>query len=590
MKKIKRLFFLKNLARLLIPMLIPILFLGSLLIFIIQSYLKEEIKEENLNVLKLFQTNVELIFNELDSIHLNIAASAFEFINLQTILQKEWLKPEDFKKLAVLKNYIDSPTIARPYIDSIYIHIENNQNRFLTSTTGGVVNLSSFDDTSWYQGYINYQGEKDVWTENRIIKRDLEHLGSQTIDTITMYHKFSLANGDQGVIVLNLNANFLNEELENLTQTKGQKLWILNQNGTVLFANKSVQINMAEVDKVIANPNSVFSIKIENEPSMVFKLPKNKYDWYFVSTIPMSSLYEIPIYISKITLLLLSISIIVGISISYYMTKKNYEDVRTIMNIINRVEKGESLPPLPSRVNDVYSYIINGILKNFMEHSYLRIRLAEKKYKAQVLELAALQSQLNPHFLFNTLETINWKIFGLTKGPSELTNMIEKLADILRYSLDTQDTLVSMGKEITYTKSYIEIQKIRYRGKFDVIWDYDANLENHLTLRLFLQPLVENSLYHGIKVLDKKSFIKIKIKEYRNHMHISVIDNGAGIVPDRLEKIKQELQKDLVPFEHIGLYNTHKRLQLTFGKECGLQIKSKVGWGTIVSLFIPKMK
>lgn len=588
MKKIKYLFFIRNLTRLLIPMFIPILLLGLLVIFLIQSYIKEEIEEKNMDLLRLFQSNIELIFNEIDSIHLNIGASAVEFIDLQNILQKKWLEPADYKKLASLKNYIDSPTIARPYIDSIYIYIENDQNRFLTSTTGGVVELSNFYDTSWYQGYIDYEGDKPIWTEKREIRKNLGEFNPQMIESITMYHKISLANGDKGVIVLNLNAKYLSKELEKLSQIEGQNYWMIDKNYKIIFENQSVQFNLSDSKNVLLNPNSVFSITIDNEPSIVFKLPKNKYDWVLFSSIPKSSLYIIPFRLSLITLFLLTLLIIISIIISYYLTKRNFNNLRDIIKVLDRVEKGESLPPLPSSVNDVYSYIIHGILKNFMEQSYLKIQLAERKYKTQELELAALQSQLNPHFLYNTLETINWKIIGLTKGPSELTNMIEKLADILRYSLDDNDTLTNFKEEISYSKNYIDIQKIRYKGKFDVIWEYHKNIEKYSTKRLILQPLIENSLYHGIKNSEKKCLIKIKIKLIHNNILISFIDNGIGIKQDQLELIQQNLDLDSGVFKHIGLFNTHKRLQLTFGKQYGLKVRSKLGWGTVITIRIPK--
>ncbi|MEY2196611.1 sensor histidine kinase [Neobacillus sp. BF23-41] len=587
MDSLKRSFYIKNLIKLLIPMLIPILILGTLAISLIHLYLKEKINQENLNLLNQIQMNVEMIFNELDSINLTIAASALEFIDLQNMLQKKWLDQMDYVKLASLKNMIDSPAIAHRYIDSIYIYIDNDNNRFLTSTTGGVVDLSTFEDTSWYKTISKKKISEAVWTEKRTIIRKPENFAPKKIEVISMYRSFTLANGDQGYIVLNVNAAYLKDYLNNLYKMQGQNFLVMDQDYQVLFENHPVKLSTTNIKSMGINSKAISTMLIQKEPSIVFKVESEKYSWLFFSTIPKDSLYKLPYQLSMVTLILLISSIIVGGIVAYYLTKRNFREIRSIVNILNRAEKGEPLPHLPSVVTDVHSFIIHKILTNFMEQSYMKVLLSERKYKMQALELSVHHSQLNPHFLFNTLETINWKVISLTKRPNEINEMIDNLATILRFSLDAKDNLVVLEDEIKHTKSYVDIQKIRHKDQFTCIWDYDADVGKYYIVKLFLQPLIENSLQHGMVDPGRKLSIKVKIKSSTKYLLVSVIDNGTGIEAERLEDIRTKLRSNYSSSNHIGLYNTNKRFQLTYGENYGITIRSKLGWGTIVAVKVP---
>lgn len=585
-KKIYRAFFIKNLTTFLIPMLIPLFVMGTLSIFLIQQYIKEQINDDTMNLLQQTNENIELMFNELDSLNLYIVASATEFTNLKNMLKKRWLEPADYKELASLKNFIDSPNIARPYIDSIYIYLENDKGRFLSSTTGGLVEINNYHDQSWFEGFKNHEGDELIWTEARTVFSpyyDGAPLTSKNV--ITMYRKIPLEN--DGVIVLNIETNYIKEYLANISSMEGQSLFIVDNNNNVIFDNQKSDLKHSDLEVIFSEPRFFFSAKLEEESFIISKLVSEKYGWTFISISPKDSLYQVPKRLSGIALLLLSLSVISGTALAWYLTKKNANDVRTIISILQAAEQGKALPPLPSRVKDVYSYIVHKILKNFMEHNYLKIFLSEKKYKEQAMEFKALQSQLNPHFLFNTLETINWKAISLTGKPNELNHMLENLADILRYSLDGEDKMVSLQQEIIYTLNYIEIQKVRYKDAFDVIWDYDEDDLKYQVIKLILQPLIENSLQHGFKEKEK-CLIKIKIRMSQKLLKISVIDNGKGIKPERLHEIRENLDSSREHTKHIGLSNTYKRLKLTYGHPYGLVLQSKLGWGTAVHLFIPR--
>jgi two-component system sensor histidine kinase YesM len=154
--------------------------------------------------------------------------------------------------------------------------------------------------------------------------------------------------------------------------------------------------------------------------------------------------------------------------------------------------------------------------------------------------------------------------------------------------LDGSGSLVTLKTEIAVTLNYIEIQMIRYKEKFHVIWEYEEEIVKYNVLKLIFQPLIENSLYHGIKEKEGKCCIKIRISVKKSQLHIVVIDNGIGIMPERLVEVRKLLESNnLDHLRNIGLLNTQKRLKLTYGENYGIHLRSKFGWGTAVYITIP---
>ncbi len=238
-------------------------------------------------------------------------------------------------------------------------------------------------------------------------------------------------------------------------------------------------------------------------------------------------------------------------------------------------------------MRDEYGYIQQNILKTFLEQSYLKMQLSEKRYRMQSMELLALQSQINPHFLYNTLDTLNWISIRLNGHPNQISTLLESLSSILRYSLGHPNETATLAEEIANTRCYVTIQKVRYANKFDLFWEYDEDAGGLQLMKLLLQPLVENSLYHGIKVKKEGGLIKIRIHRCRDTLHIAVIDNGVGIQPERLAELRQEMSEEGEYSAKIGLCSTAKRLSLFYGGRAGLRILSRPGLGTAVKMELP---
>ena len=211
-------------------------------------------------------------------------------------------------------------------------------------------------------------------------------------------------------------------------------------------------------------------------------------------------------------------------------------------------------------------------------------KLEESSIKAQY---TALQNQLNPHFLFNTLQTIQLEVNQVEGKNGKIATTIEELSDILKYALGNSNEKVSFAREIQYLKKYVNIQKLRFGDKFILYYEVDEELMDFQVFRLLLQPIVENSILHGVRYREK-GYIKVKI--HYSHTEpkvvISVIDSGIGMTKEELQMQRQNM-KDYNP-NHVGLANVNCRLKLYYGEEAQLHIYSKKDMGTVIRFCLPR--
>ena len=223
---------------------------------------------------------------------------------------------------------------------------------------------------------------------------------------------------------------------------------------------------------------------------------------------------------------------------------------------------------------------------NVMTH---RIReLMEQNVKEQEqkrkIELKALQSQINPHFLYNTLDSIIWMAEG--KKNEEVVIMTASLARLLRQSISNEDELVTVGQEIEYVRSYLTIQKMRYKDKLEFEIKADPSITQVPIIRLVLQPLVENAIYHGLKYKDSKGLLTVHGYMKGENAVIDITDDGVGMDEETLKHIYDK-HKVNYRSNGVGVYNVQQRLVLYYGKDYGIIYHSEKGKGTTASVVIP---
>lgn len=201
-------------------------------------------------------------------------------------------------------------------------------------------------------------------------------------------------------------------------------------------------------------------------------------------------------------------------------------------------------------------------------------------------QMNALQAQINPHFLYNTLESIH---FMIAMGDPRSVEMVQFLADLFRISIGKGERYVTLKQEIEHVQLFVSIQEMRYPGRFTMRCSIDERLLDYYTLKFLLQPLVENSIHHGFELIESGGLVDLSAEIEGEKLVLRVVDNGVGLSPERLERLRSQL-RGYEQGKSIGLLNVHERIALHFGDDYGLTIDGQEGRGTTVTLLLPILK
>jgi len=549
------------LIKFLLPVLLSITSVGGIGTIIGYYYLRTELETINNKLLEATLNNTELILSEMDSlmlafeIHPSIINKCYHILNAQTFGYTE------YQDLRSIETYINAPVNARQYIDSIYVYYPNPYDRFIKSNDRSGILGNGFTE-GWYESYLEHWDVDDTWSEKRVMLTS----GKEVISIYQMLdHK--------GLIVLNLDAKYLGEIMKSAQAFAEQSIYILNSKN----------------EPILQIGNEYDESAIRQADDVTFRMYSKRYRWSYISVIPRGVFYHIPILIIRYTIMILLLVSLAGIILAYISTKHNYRQFKKLQDIIDAACKGRKTKEQPIKESsDYFGHLTQQLIQNFVEQDFLKIQYSERKYKLRSMELMAMQSQMNPHFLYNTLETIGWKIMGIAGGRTEANAMLENLSEVLIYSLDSEHEYALLEEEIQVTKSYVRIMQGRYGNQFFVRWDCEEAALQETIVKFVLQPLIENALNHGIRETERETGkIKVRIHIRAQMLCIHVLDNGVGIEKDRLEILRQGLEEDTANSTHIGIFNTNRRLKLAYGEEFGMRIQSRAGEGTIVSIRIP---
>lgn len=332
----------------------------------------------------------------------------------------------------------------------------------------------------------------------------------------------------------------------------------------------------------------------ENDVQIVTSLLREtifQYVFYEIRDIQQARAEYQEFYITMLRFSVVAFVVIMGLIVflSYYIPQSITKPIRKLSEVTDQVAKGNL-----SVRSDVRSGAEVTMLNDSLNTMIDKIEaLLEQVTKEQVslrkAEFELLQSQINPHFLYNTLDTIVW--LAESGDQKRVVSMVGSLSDFFRASLNQGKDIVTIKEELQHVRSYLEIQQIRYQDILQYEIDVPEDLNGFMIPKITIQPLVENALYHGIKNkrgLGKIMITGVKEKEY---FRLIIEDNGIGINKERLMQVRKEINNNRMEGKDIyGLYNVNERIRLNFGEEYGITIESNYGEGTTVSVKLPCME
>ena len=535
--------------------------------------IREEITLENSY---MFDNSVNIIdrtLMEVDTLSSSLASN--ESTQLYTINN---VSTDSFKTISRLAKTL--PIIYR-YIDSIYIYSEQTDTVIMDNNS---IPLSDLSDTDWINAYRAVTSPKGT-----IIPRSKNNVYPQLI---TIIKPIYVADEKKGAIIMNINAQSIYNSMLYQQYKDGRLFFLVNADNKIIISSELSYFNTYPDDiglntlTIESNPkNSVYEINDKNY--VVLSGDSSISDYKYISAYPLE-LYEHKLSTMKLQIIgiLLLLMIIIFI-LAYVASVRSYSPLNEIISFLDN-----SQPPADSieeEDKNELMYIINSIQTHINDKTKMAEILEERMKLLRKSQYDMLQTQINPHFLYNTLETINWMAYNMSNSENPVSKSLINLASFFRNTL-TSGYFVSIENEIKYTKEYVNILALRYGDLFDIEWDIDESILSYTIIKICLQPIIENAVYHGIKQKNDKGLIKIKGLCDDNNIILIVSDDGVGIEKDALDELNKTLSETSFTNEksHIGLSNVNQRIKIIFGDSYGIHVESTVGVGTDVYVTIPK--
>lgn len=283
-----------------------------------------------------------------------------------------------------------------------------------------------------------------------------------------------------------------------------------------------------------------------------------------------------------IVIIVFAVLSILSFRISLHLTSS----IKRVVQVMKKVSDGktsarvEKEHNMPEEIETIATQFNNTM--NRLEDSMQKERTASAKQRDA--EIKFLEAQINPHFLYNTLDTINW--MAIDADQYNISNAISSLAGILRYGIENNNRRVPLSMEIDWLKKYVFLQQSRLKSPIDCRIHVDPGAMNCRIHKLLLQPFVENAIIHGFEGGDKQFILEISIKEIEEKLEITISDNGKGMEKSVLESLRSEQEDGRR--SHIGVKNAIDRVKMYYGESAGVKITSTPGHGTVVIIEIPK--
>lgn len=397
-----------------------------------------------------------------------------------------------------------------------------------------------------------------------------------------------------GLLVILIKPEYFDSIFQDIAKNSSENISIVS-NDNIEIASMKKQKN-TDLEKILKSKIDWKSnLQIDNKNHiMISHLSVDELNWKIISTIKLDNLYAEINQLRIWLYIFIFCSLIVMSLISVVFAMDLVSGIKIITTGMEKMQKGVNYEKIVLERNDELGYF--GKIFNEMSSKldYLVNRIYSEEITRKDAEIKALQAQINPHFLFNTLENINW--MAQLSGVPEISNTVTALAKMMDQTIGRDDKLVSIDEEIEYVKNYISIIKNRFGERLEV----DINLEDDIKVakipRLLIQPIVENAVYHGIEKNIKKGIININAKGVDGNIIIEVMDNGRGIKEDELLALNKKLTENNNLLDSlsekrrksIGLENVNRRIKLFYGNEYGVKIKSQYSEYTEVILTIPR--
>ncbi|MHB1484285.1 MAG: cache domain-containing sensor histidine kinase [Saccharofermentanales bacterium] len=573
---------------------IPILFFGFLSYEMSSNVLQNDFikykQQLNGQIVKNIDENLKNLTRQSMSVYTNLDDILFVMNTPTDKLNTAYLQAYDR-----VANFFRSVIQSNDKIFGFTLISLNGEIKFYLDRYVGNLNLYNVRNEPWFRETLSLKGAPLLLEPhlNKYLSPDSYNRNS----VISISRALIDLEKDNafGILILDQDISQFSGIATNVEIDPEETIAIIADSSNIISANKTLSESISKIFLSIT-PSSApgFSrLNIDGKEMLITYGKSDEFGWRVISMLPVSVINQKSLFLRNINLTLLIILIIFSFIISILISNFITIPLKKLMFSFKKLQQGDFDTRVSIKGDDELAQIGN----TFNTMVTTMHSLIKQKYEIGILrkqsELESLQSQINPHFLYNTLSSIK-AVINKSDFPKALS-IVQNLSDIFRYNLNRGKYIVKLSDEIEHVKKYLFIQECRFAGKYEVTFDIDEEALDFDIIRFTLQPIIENALFHGIEAKRGKGEIKIAAKVFKDEYFIYISDNGAGIPDDELAQINQlldanpEVQLKENP-EKMGIYNVNARIKFHFGNEYGLKIISSQNINTTVKITLPALK
>lgn len=568
-----------------------------LLISMISIYSFTSINDRNIKalseqIINQLAQNIDYYSNEMQ----NISTIANYDYYIQNFLNNSQLKPQqDYEYAGSISALFNN--ISNTRIDISAIMVVSGDNRVVSNINPNEINPNyNFTNQSWYQGALELDNDFLMVPPHR--QSYFKNSSDLVISFVKKINSFDSSKAS-GIILIDLNLNALKRICSSVKLGETGYIIIVDKDSNVIFhpdysymyrawdemyAKEVFKDDDPLILEALKSNGQTLEKNINGRSLMVTSHTLEDLNWIVIGIYPQDEILKEQ---TSITLLIIAIGLTVagiGILSTLFISSLIFSPIHDLQKRMKRTEKGTlSIVRTPNYTQDeigALNFSFDAMMDQIGE---LMQRIKTKERQKRKAELKFLQAQINPHFLYNTLDSIIW--MAESNNPN-IVPMTENLAKLFRLSLSGGREIITIKEEVEHVLSYLNIQKMRYASKLDFTADIKEEILNLQTLKLILQPIVENAIYHGIKNMRNKGNILIKGMRVMDSVLLQVMDDGVGIEAEQLSNILKAQAKSK---SGVGIKNVDERIKLYYGEKYGLEIISERGIGTVVDIWLPAL-
>lgn len=393
----------------------------------------------------------------------------------------------------------------------------------------------------------------------------------------------------QALLLINLNYRYFEEIFSNVNLGNGGYVYLTNDRGDIIWHPKQNEIysgRFNEDNKYAATLKDGITVENLSGKNLTLNVRTIGYTgWKLVGVTPSAALGIDGIKFRFFVLFVADLFLFLLAMINAFISDKISNPIKRLDGSVREIESGNlDVEIVPSGSYEVEH--LGKSIKNMLGRiKVLMSDLVAEHNAKRKSEFDTLQSQINPHFLYNTLDIIVWMIEN--ENSDKAVNIVTALAKFFRISLSKGKNIITVKDEVEHVRNYLMIQNMRFKNRFEYSIDVDEKVLSYSSLKLMLQPLVENAIYHGMEFMDGDGEIDVKVFKEDDSLYFTITDNGLGMSEDMVETL---LSKDFVPSKKgsgIGVKNVNERIKLYFGSEYGLKVESEPDEGTKITIHLP---